>query len=122
MTQPYPDGDRLDGGADDDKPLDPAAARVVTRVKWMMAISGLTTLLAVVAVLGAIGYRLLRADGSAAPADAAALLPKNARIVATAVSGERLVVTLDVAGAVEIHTFDLATLRPAGRLRFATEP
>jgi hypothetical protein len=32
------------------------------------------------------------------------------------------VVTLDVGGATEIHTFDLRTLRPAGRLRFATEP
>jgi len=34
----------------------------------------------------------------------------------------RLVVTVEVAGSVEIHTFDLGTLRRIGRLRFATEP
>jgi len=122
MTQPYSDGDRLDNASEEDKPLDPASARVVARVKWMMAITALTTILAVFAVVGAIGYRLFRTDGSAGPADVAALLPKNARIVTTAVAGEKLVVTLDVAGTAEIHTFDINTLRPAGRLRFATEP
>ena len=40
----------------------------------------------------------------------------------TAVAGDRIVVTVDVGGAVEIRTFDAATLRPAGRLRFAVEP
>jgi hypothetical protein len=50
------------------------------------------------------------------------LLPKNARIVSTAVAEDRVVVTLDVGGTVEIRTFDLRTLRPTGRLRFAAEP
>jgi hypothetical protein len=50
------------------------------------------------------------------------MLPKGARIVATTTSEDRLVVTLDLNGAIEIRTFDLRTLRPVGRLQFATEP
>jgi hypothetical protein len=111
-----------DPQSDDEKPLDPAAARIVARVRWMMLISGVTTMVAVIAVLGVIGYRLLRSEGSVAPAEVTGLLPRDARIVATAVAEDRIVVTLEVAGAVEIRTFDLRTLKPAGRLRFATEP
>jgi hypothetical protein len=108
--------------ADDEKPLDPEAARIVSRVRWMMAISALTTLLAVIAVLGVVSYRLLRSDGSAAATDVTALLPKGARIVATAVAEDRIAVTVDVNGILEIRTFDLRSLRQTGRLRFATEP
>jgi hypothetical protein len=109
--------------ADDDQPLDPAAARMVARVRWMMMISGATTLVAVAAVIGVIGYRLFKAEGSAAAqADVTALLPKGARILATSVAEDRIAVTVEAGGAIEIRTFDLHTLRPAGRLRFATEP
>lgn len=112
-----------DPQADDDKPLDPAAARIVNRVRWMMAISALTTLIAVVAVLGVVSYRLLRSDGSAsATVDITAMLPKGARIVSTAVAEDRIVLTVDVNGVVEIRTFDLQSLRQTGRLRFAIEP
>ena len=88
----------------------------------MMLIAGLTTALAISAVLIAIGYRLFHEEGSAAGGDFTAMLPKGAKIVATAVAGDRLVVTLDVAGMTEIHTFDAHTLKPAGRLRFSWEP
>jgi hypothetical protein len=108
--------------SDDEKPLDPEAARMLSRVRWMMAISALTTLLAVIAVLGVVSYRLLRSDGSAATTDVTALLPKGARIVATAVAEDRIAVTVDVNGILEIRTFDLRSLRQTGRLRFATEP
>ncbi len=108
--------------SDDVPPLDPAAARMVARVRWLMLISGVTTLVAIAAVLGVIGYRLFKVEGSAAPGEVTALLPKGARIIATAVSGERIVVTVEVGGAIEIRTFDAHTLRPSGRLRFATEP
>jgi hypothetical protein len=108
--------------AEDEAPLDPAAARVLSRVRWMMMISGLTTMVAIAAVIGVIGYRVFKSGGSAEPSAVTALLPKGARIVATAVAGERIVVTLDIGGTVEIRTFDLETLKPAGRLRFATEP
>jgi hypothetical protein len=109
--------------ADDDKPLDPEAARLISRVRLMMAISALTTLIAVVAVLGVVSYRLLRSDGSTpVAADMTALLPKGARIVATAVAEDRIAVTIDVNGILEIRTFDLRSLKQTGRLRFATEP
>lgn len=88
----------------------------------MMLIAGLTTALAVAALLVAIGYRLFRAEGSTPVTDITATLPKGARIVATAVAGDRLVITLDVADSVEIRTFDAKTLKPAGKLKFANEP
>jgi len=48
----------------------------------------------------AIGYRLYRSEGSPVSAsDVTAALPKGARIVATGVAGDRLVVTLDIGGA-----------------------
>ena len=49
-------------------------------------------------------------------------LPKGARVVSTAVAGERIVVTLDIGGTVEIRTYDARTLRPEGRMRFTDEP
>jgi len=108
--------------AADEKPLDPAAAKMVGRIKWLMLVSGLTTMVAIGAVLFVIGYRVFRSEGSAATAEVTALLPKGARIVATAVADDRIAVTVDIAGATEIRTFDLRTLRQTGRLRFATEP
>ena len=51
-----------------------------------------------------------------------ATLPKDAKIIATAVTGDRLVVTLDLGGSVQIRTFDLRTLRSTGTLSFAREP
>jgi hypothetical protein len=100
----------------------PEQAALFARVRRMMLIAGLTTALAVAAVLIAIGYRLFRAEGSAPPSDITAALPKGARVVTTAVAGDRLVVTLDIGGAIEIRTFDARTLRPAGSLKFVSEP
>ena len=101
----------------------PEQAALFARVRRMMLIASLTTALAVAAVLIAVGYRLFRSEGSAvATTDATATLPKGARIVATGVAGDRLVVTLDVGGVTEIRTFDVKTLKPAGRLTFVNEP
>jgi len=101
----------------------PEQAAAFARVRRMMLIAGLTTALAIGAVFIAIGYRLFKAGGSTvAAADVTATLPKGARIAATAVAGDRLVVTLDVGGMTEIRTFDAHTLKPAGRLKFANEP
>lgn len=106
--------------SDDEKPLDPVQARIVARMRRMMLVSGLTTVLGIAAVLGVIGYRLLRTDN--AVRDVTALLPKGARIVQTAVAGDLVVVTLDISGVMEIRSFDARTLRPVARLRFAQEP
>jgi hypothetical protein len=100
----------------------PEQAALFARVRRMMLIAGLTTALAVAALLIAIGYRLLRIEGSAVATDTTATLPKGARIVATGLAGDRLVVTLDVGGTTEIRTFEAHTLKPIGRLKFANEP
>ena len=100
----------------------PEQAALFLRVRRLMLIAGLTTALATAAVLIAIGYRLFRTEGSSVAADVTATLPKGARIVATGVAGDRLVVTLDSGGTTEIRTFDTHTLKPAGRLTFVGEP
>ena len=102
----------------------PEQAALIARVRRMMLIAGLTSALAVAVVLIAVGYRLYRGEGSpaASATDIIATLPKGARIVSTAVAGERLVLTLDIGGVTEIRTFDAKTLKPAGKLRFVNEP
>ena len=100
----------------------PEQAALFARVRRMMLIAGLTTTLAVAAVLIAIGYRLFRSEGSTVATDVTATLPKGARIVATGVSGDRLLLTLDIGGVTEIRTFDAHTLKPAGKLTFVSEP
>ena len=97
-------------------------AVLFARVRRMMLIAGLTTALAVAAVLIAIGYRLFRTEGSTVTSDITATLPKGARITATGTAGDRLVVALDVGGVTEIRTFDAHTLKATGRLKFANEP
>ena len=100
----------------------PEQAALFARVRRLMLIAGLTTTLAVAAVLIAIGYRLFRSEGSVATAEITAVLPKGAKIVSIGVAGDRVVVTLDVGGTTEIRTFDAHTLKPAGRLKFVSEP
>src|SRR6201991_1832851 len=100
----------------------PEQAALLARVRRLMLIAGLTTALAVAAVLIAIGYRLFRAEGSVAATETTSMLPKGARIVSTGLAGDRLGVTLDVGGVTEIRTFDAKTLKPAGQLKFVTEP
>jgi len=106
----------------DDAPLDPAAAGIVAKARWLMAIAAATTFIAIAAVIGVIGYRVFRAEGSAHPADVTAMLPKGSRVIGLLATADRIVVTIELAGAVEARTFDLKTLAPTGRLRFATEP
>jgi hypothetical protein len=100
----------------------PEQATLFTRARRMMLIASLTTALAVTAVLIAIGYRLFRTEGSVPATETTAMLPKGARIVATGVAGDRLVVTLSIGSATEIRTFDAHTLKVAGRLKFVSEP
>jgi hypothetical protein len=100
----------------------PEQAALFARVRRMMLIAGLTSALAVAAVLIAVGYRLFRSGESAVATDTTAVLPKGARIISTGVAGDRLVLTLDIGGIIEIRTFDAKTLKPAGKLKFANEP
>ena len=99
---------------------------MMARARWLMIISALTTALAIAAVLGVIGYRIFHPSRSAGAHDAVAAglvtLPKGARVVSSTTAGDRIVVTLDIAGGTEIRTFDANALQETGRLRFATEP
>jgi hypothetical protein len=107
---------------DNEPPLPPEQQKIVARVRWLMLISGFATLLGIAVVIGVIGYRVSRSNGTVAPAEVTAMLPKGAKVTATAVADDRIVVTIEQGGAVEVRTFDLKTLKATGRLRFATEP
>jgi hypothetical protein len=98
-------------------------APLIARVRWLMIISGLTTLVAIAAVIAVIGYRVLRGGGnSAASAEAVVTLPRGARILSSSVADNRIAVTVEIGGATEIRIFDVKTLKEIGRLRFVTEP
>ena len=84
-----------------------------------MLVSGIATVLGIAVVIAVIGYRVFRTEGSL---EATARLPKGARVIQTAVAGDRIVVTIEIGGATEIRTFDARTLRPEGRLQFTVEP
>ena len=86
-----------------------------------MFISSALTLTAIVVVLGLVGYRLL-GSGEYRQKDLVVTLPKGTKILQTAVAEDRIVVTLDAGGAIEIRTYDLHTLKPIGRLSFAFAP
>jgi len=103
-------------------PPDPGAARVIAKVRGLMLISTVLTALAVAVVLGIIGYRLFHSEGSQAPTQATLTLPPGAKIVQSAIADDRIVLTLQVGGALEIRTYDLKTLKPLGRLNFSTVP
>ena len=101
---------------------DPEAARLAAKVRLLLLISALTTVVAVGAVLAVIGYRVFKAEGSAGIIDVTASLPKNARIISTAAAGDRIAITIQIGDSIEIRTFDARTLRATGRLKFTGEP
>lgn len=116
-------------------PLDPDATRALGNIRRLMLFSNLFVVVAIGAVLAVVGYRLFRSEPAPPPPpptpkpvlatipnDMTLTLPRGARIVATAVAGERLVITLEIDGATEIRTFDIRTLRPTGRLSFGIVP
>lgn len=106
--------------SDDEKPLDPAQAKIVAKVRWLMLLSGLATVIGIAVVVGVIGVKLFR--GGTTASDVTALIPKGAKIVQTTVAGDYVVVTFDIGGTTEIRSFEARTLRQVGRLRFAIEP
>jgi hypothetical protein len=107
----------------DEKPLEPEAARAVQQVRRLMLIATATTFVAVAVVLGVIGYRVFKSGGSTpALSDVMAQLPAGGKIVSTAIGDNRIVLTVDVGGSLELHIFDLNSLKAVGRMRFAPAP
>ncbi|HWV52268.1 hypothetical protein [Pseudorhodoplanes sp.] len=106
----------------DGKPLDPAAQAVVNKVRRMSMLSAIATVLGISVVVVLVGLRIYRsADAPPAQSDIVATLPKGAKVMSTAVTANRVVVTVDIGGVVELRTFDASTLQPVGRLRFVEE-
>ena len=113
---------------------DPDAERVIAKVRKLMLVSMAVTVIAVGSVFGLIGYRVFKGEGttaktadklpaaSAIPTDVTLSLPRGARVIQSAVAGDRLVMTLDIDGKVEVRTYDVKTLQPAGRLNFSGTP
>jgi hypothetical protein len=113
---------------------DADAANVIAKVRRLMMVWMAVTVIAVGAVFGFIGYRMFKGEGttaktadklpeaSAIPADMTLALPRGARVIQSAVAGDRLVITLETDGKIEVRTFDVNTLQPAGRLNFSGTP
>ena len=113
---------------------DGAAAAVIARVRKLMLVSMAVTILAVGSVFTFIGYRIFKGEGttaktadklppaSAIPTDITLSLPRDARVIQAAVAADRLVITLETDGKVEVRTFDVKTLQPAGRINFSGTP
>jgi|SRR5579862_9150024 len=103
-----------------ERPLSPEAERAIAKVRRLMVIASVTTFAAVAAVLGVIGYRFSRMEGSApaAFAEITAALPAGAKVLSTAVGADHIVVTVEINGTVQLLTFDPDTLKPLGRLQF----
>jgi hypothetical protein len=121
MTYPHYRDEAPFDPAEDNPVAAAAQSRFIAQMRWMKIVSGATMVLAIAAVIGVIGYRVFRSEGSVPP-DVTALLPKGGKIIGTAVAGDRIAVIVDAGGSVEVRTFDLKTLQPAGRLKLAPEP
>ncbi len=88
-----------------------------------MMIASATTFIALAVVLGVIGYRVFRLEGSApAISSADATLPAGAKVISTAIGDGHLAVTIETGAGIEIRLFDLRTLKPVGRLPFTIKP
>lgn len=108
---------------DDEKPLDPAAAAIVAKVRRLMMIASITTFVAVGAVLAVVGYRVFKAGDSAPPAAQVNLpWPKGAKVISSALSDDRLALTIETPDGLEVRLFDLKTLKATGRLRLDSAP
>jgi hypothetical protein len=106
--------------SDDDKPLDPQTARVVAKVRRLMMVASITTFIAVAAVIGVIGYRVFKGEGRVQSSpDLSVVLPAGAKVLSSAIGDGRVVLTVEINGAIELLSFDLNTLKPLARMRLA---
>ena len=99
-----------------------------------MLVSMAVTVIAVGSVFGCVGYRIFKGEGmvekkadklpesSPIPTDVTLSLPRGARVIQSAVANDRLIMTLDIDGKIEVRTFDVKTLTPTGRLDFSATP
>jgi hypothetical protein len=103
----------------DDKPLDPAVARVQARLRRLLLIAALTLGLGLVAVFVGIIYRLSGPGDKPLEASRAAgeaAYPDGARLVSTVAAGDRLVLTFEHTGGTTLVFVNARTQAVIGRL------
>jgi len=103
-----------------EQPPDPETARLVGRVRRLMMIATMTTFIAVAAVIAVIGYRVFKGEERVpAPQSVSASLPAGTKVLSSAIGEGRLVLTVEINGAIELLSFDLHTFKPTARIRLA---
>ena len=109
---------------EDEKPLDPAAERLRRKLVRLLFVSGGIMVLGLIAVFASIVYKLNeRAPNASSAAFSAAsqvegqiVVPAGYRIVASALDGERALLTLAAPdGATSLLLIDLSTGATLGR-------
>ena len=112
---------------DEDKPLDPAAARIQQKLRRLMMISGLTLGVGLIAVFSAIIYRVVKSEPASQVATTPVyasgelLVPAGARVISSSKDGDFLSVTLATPQGSEVMVLDLRTLATVNRIRFVPE-
>ena len=118
---------------EDEKPLDPAMEKVRRKMVRLLGVSIAVMMVGLMAVLGAIVYKMNRGDGvvvatgSKIPANGVVTagtitLPKGAYLNGQSISGDRI--SLDVTlqgGAREIQVFDMVTQQIIARFSVRAE-
>jgi hypothetical protein len=115
--------------SEDLAPLDPAAARLRKKLVRLLFVSGGIMILGLIAVFAAIVYKLNESGAGrgsrispAAPIEGRVVIPAGQRIVATALDGDRALLTLSGPdGGTSFLLVDLATGAVIGRYSVGSE-
>lgn len=97
-----------------------ALADVRRKLSRIALVSGLIMGLGFATVFGVIGYRMMRGGDSETPKSAlpaAVSVPAGAKLLATALDGDRMTLTLDIDGRQSVLVIDVATGAEIGRIR-----
>lgn len=105
---------------DDEAPLDPATERLRRKMVRLLAVAIGTMLIGVMAVLGAVVYKVNQARPVASAAQIALALPAGSRIEAMALDGDAALLRLS-GGDDDLVRIDLASGTITGRYRI-TKP
>src|SRR5262249_60741140 len=96
------------------------AREVLSKAARPLLLRPLPPLIPFAAVIGVIGYRVFRGEERAqALQPVSATLPAGTKVLSSAIGEGRLVLTVEVNGAIELLSFELNTLKPLGRVRLA---
>ena len=112
---------------DEEKPLDPAVARIQTKLKGLLLVSALIMGLGFAAVLSAIIYRVVKNDGAAdfggkrfIEAEVPDALTGD--VVSTALDGQRMAITVRTDKGLRVFLVDLASGEMQHRIDLVGKP